>query len=48
MKSQILFPNRVKKVGWWLLIPSVIVGVWVVVTGYTLGTAKDQGICVDK
>ncbi len=36
MKNRILFPNRFKKVGWWLLIPSVIVGVFVIATEYAL------------
>lgn len=40
MKNQILLPNRMKKIGWWVLIPSVIVGLYVVLTDYSLQLPK--------
>lgn len=31
MKTNFLIPNRYKKIGWFILIPSIIIGVWATV-----------------
>lgn len=34
MKSILLLPNRLKRIGWWILLPSAIAGIMVTMTGY--------------
>ena len=34
MKSILLLPNRFKRIGWWILIPSAVAGIIVTMTGY--------------
>ncbi len=34
MKQFIILPNHFKKIGWFILVPSLILGVYIVATGY--------------